>query len=272
MRKNLIILGLLSSVSFCAQNLILNGSFEEWTPRNPPAAPAGIIYETELPNNWFKSDDDTGNIYKSETMKKDGNYGLEVDFPIQNGKMNLRGSNNVGLVNGVTYVYSGWYLDNVDGYMNVIAKFREVSPIVLVEKSENSAEWQYFEIEKKYETPWADEDKVRVDFLFQAEGNLNNRTKMYLDDFRMIDKEQLSVSDIKDFEKGIKLNTQVKEILNIELPSKSTVNLYDLSGKIIFSKRLDGKNDINLSDLNKGNYILQIRNEQHSVSKKIIKL
>lgn len=79
------------------------------------------------------------------------------------------------------------------------------------------------------------------------------------------------------------LNTSVypnpfSEKINIDIRDKGTKNiiLYDSRGRIVISRKINSKNEednftISTKNLNKGMYILEIRNEKHSEIKKIIK-
>ena len=256
--KKIFIFSLLGSFSFFnAQNLILNGSFEDWSNSNPV--------------HWFKSGDDSGEILKSDTVKKEGNSGLEVKMPIYNGVVHVRGTNQGGLVNGETYVFSGWYLDNGSGVLSAVAKFFESDDITLLSGSTDSAEWQYFEVTQLYSNEYAEDDKVRIDLTFNAQNNNTLKPSIFVDDLKIMNANSLSVQDAETFKKEIKLNTLVKDVLYLQLPHKCTVNLYDVTGRLLFSKRLSENTEINFNDFEKGNYFLVIKDEKNTVKKKIIK-
>jgi hypothetical protein len=86
------------------------------------------------------------------------------------------------------------------------------------------------------------------------------------------DKSTMSTIDIKDFDKKVKMNTLVADALTLELPSKSTVNIYSIDGKLVSSNRINSGESINVSNLQKGNYIVTVQDSfNNKVSRKIVK-
>ena len=74
------------------------------------------------------------------------------------------------------------------------------------------------------------------------------------------------------FDKKVKMNTLVSDNLTlIELPSKSTVNIYSVDGKLVSSNRVNSGESINVSKLQKGNYIVTVEDGTNKVSRKIVK-
>lgn len=82
----------------------------------------------------------------------------------------------------------------------------------------------------------------------------------------------LLVSLGRTYDKKVKMNTLVSDNLTlIELPSKSTVNIYSVDGKLVSSNRVNSGESINVSKLQKGNYIVTVEDGTNKVSRKIVK-
>lgn len=95
---------------------------------------------------------------------------------------------------------------------------------------------------------------------------------IYFDDIMFYDKSTLSTIDVKDFDKKVKMNTLVSDNLTlIELPYKSTVNIYSVDGKLVSSNRVNSGESINVSKLQKGNYIVTVEDGTNKISRKIVK-
>ena len=95
---------------------------------------------------------------------------------------------------------------------------------------------------------------------------------IYFDDIMFYDKSTMATIDIKDFDKKVKMNTLVADALTLELPSKSTVNIYSVDGKLVSSNRVNSGESINVSNLQKGNYVVTVQdNFNNKVSRKIVK-
>ena len=92
-----------------------------------------------------------------------------------------------------------------------------------------------------------------------------------IDDVQIVS-SNMGTIDVKDFDKKVKMNTLVSDNLTlIELPSKSTVNIYSVDGKLVSSNRVNSGESINVSKLQKGNYIVTVEDSVNKVSRKIVK-
>lgn len=92
-----------------------------------------------------------------------------------------------------------------------------------------------------------------------------------IDDVKVVS-STMGTIDVKEFDKKVKMNTLVSDNLTlIELPSKSTVNIYSVDGKLVSSNRVNSGESINVSKLQKGNYIVTIEDGTNKVSRKIVK-
>ena len=91
-----------------------------------------------------------------------------------------------------------------------------------------------------------------------------------IDDIKVVS-STMGTIDIKEFDKKVKMNTLVAETLTLELPSKSTVNIYSIDGKLVSSNRVNSGESINVSKLQKGNYIVTVEDGTNKVSRKIVK-
>ena len=91
------------------------------------------------------------------------------------------------------------------------------------------------------------------------------------DDVQIVS-SNMGTIDVKEFDKKVKMNTLVSDNLTlIELPSKSTVNIYSVDGKLVSSNRVNSGESINVSKLQKGNYIVTVEDGTNKVSRKIVK-
>lgn len=241
------------------QNLVQNGNFEEWG--------------NTTPSGWFKGGDDSGEFYQNAEEAVDGDYALEARLPIYNGEMSLRGTNTPGIEPGHTYRYSGWYKKNAEGSLKIEYRFMEDFNgdlnFVGVEQVENNEEWQYFEIDREYTGEYS--DVVRVDLYFRN-NPLSTQVAYYIDDLQIVDLENLSVSEGLDWENSVQISSLVHKDLTLNLQEKMTVNLYDMSGKLLWSKRISaGLQQISMEQYHAGVYVLQLSNGTHAMRKKIIK-
>ena len=92
-----------------------------------------------------------------------------------------------------------------------------------------------------------------------------------IDDVQIVS-SNMGTIDVKEFDKKVKMNTLVSDNLTlIELPSKSTVNIYSVDGKLVSSNRANSGESINVSNLQKGNYIVTVEDGTNKVSRKIVK-
>ncbi len=96
-------------------------------------------------------------------------------------------------------------------------------------------------------------------------------TKAYFDDFTAAEATTAAVTDVKSFDKAVKMNTVVGNELNLILPERATVNIYSTEGKLVSSNRVDNGASINTSKLVKGTYIVTVDNGSAKVSRKVIK-
>ncbi|KEY19172.1 T9SS type A sorting domain-containing protein [Kaistella antarctica] len=96
-------------------------------------------------------------------------------------------------------------------------------------------------------------------------------TVAQFDDFSLMDKANMAVTDVTSFDKQIKMNTNVGDALTIILPARATVNIFTAEGKLVSSNRIDSGQSINTSKLTKGMYIVTVDNGSAKVSRKVMK-
>ena len=103
----------------------------------------------------------------------------------------------------------------------------------------------------------AEATATSLDVAFRAYSRSNNFIWWYLAYEEGI---LYATIDPKTFDKKSKnMNTLVSDNLTlIELPSKSTVNIYSVDGKLVSSNRVNSGESINVSKLQKGNYIVTV--------------
>lgn len=114
----------------------------------------------------------------------------------------------------------------------------------------------------------AEATATSLDVAFRAYGG---QTTSY-DDILAYEEGTLATIDPKTFDKKVKMNTLVSDKLILQLPSRSTVNIYSVEGKLISSDRVNDGDSINVSSLQKGAYIVTVQdNYNNKLSRKIIK-
>lgn len=98
-----------------------------------------------------------------------------------------------------------------------------------------------------------------------------NATVAQFDDFSVMDKANMAVTDVNSFDKAVKMNTVVGNELRVILPAKATVNIYSVDGKLVSSNRVNSGDSINTSNMVKGTYIVTVDSGSAKVSRKVVK-
>lgn len=257
MRKTFTILGLFVATALTAQNnLVPNHSFENWSEG--------------VPAEWYVPSSVT--VEQSSTAH-DGSF--SVGIPSRDGGNNqINPLVDIPVTQGVTYVFSGWYLDNTpDAKFRYWAQFRTetndtgANPMQGSEYSVDSPEWKFFSAEAQ---PNAGAIVIRAGLRVYNEGE-NFGGKVLLDDIKVYDKSSMGVSDLNSFDKQVMMNTVVNDVLTLKLPKRSTVNIYSMDGRIISSNRVDNGGSINLQSYTKGTYVVTVSDGINTVSRKIVK-
>lgn len=268
------------STSFYAQtNLIPNSGFENWTGT--------------APDSWFIPTTATTAIAKSTDVKYAGTSSISIVAPAT-GNRTISPTADIPVTQGVTYVFSGWYLDNSPtAKFKCWNQFRALSatgsgtpptadtganPLQAPEFSTDSASWQFFTGESVPNTKDSPGNTPKVDATFARAGlrvypesaTLTGGI-IYFDDIMFYDKSTLSVKDVKDFDNQVKMNSVVSNVLRIQMPSRATVNIYSTDGKLYSSNRVNSDEAINTQSLAKGVYLVTIQNDYAKTSRKIIK-
>jgi hypothetical protein len=245
------------STSVNAQtNLVPNAGFETWT--------AGV------PDSWYT----TGStVTQSTTVVHSGSSsnGFTCTATTGNNKT-ISPTTDTPVTQGVTYVYSGWYLDNdVNARFKYWNQFRTASgdtganTLQAASYSTDSPSWQFFTAEG---VPNATATVARPGLRVYPE--VLTGGVIYFDDVMFYDKSTLSV-DTKEFDNQIKMATVISDVLTIQMPSRATVNIYSIDGKLYSSNRVDSNEAINTQSLTPGVYIVTIQNDFAKTSRKIIK-
>lgn len=246
------------STSLNAQtNLIPNAGFENWT--------AGV------PDSWFT----TGStVAQNTTIFHGGASSLGLTSPASSNKT-ISPTTDTPVTQGVTYVYSGWYLDNSNtARFRFWNQFRTASAdtggnaLQAVDYSVDSASWQFFTAEG---VPNPTATVARPGLRIYAEASTTGGGVIYFDDLMFYDKSTLSVRNVEDFDNQIKMATVISDVLRIQMPSRATVNIYSVDGKLYSSNRVNSDEAINTQSLASGIYLVTIQNEYAKTSRKIIK-
>lgn len=110
---------------------------------------------------------------------------------------------------------------------------------------------------------------LRPSFRTYAQNNVGTGAN-YWDDFQIV-QGTLAVTDVKEFDKQVRMNTVVDNELTLRLPERSTVNIYSIDGKLVSSNRVSDGGTVSTAGMAKGNYIVTIDNGSAKISRKIIK-
>lgn len=258
--KKIYLFGALFSALFSANaqtNLVANGGFESWT--------AG------LPDSWFT----TGStVTQNTTIFNEGASSLGLTSPSSSNKT-ISPSPDIPVTQGVTYVFSGWYLDNdATSRFKYWNQFRTATAdtganaMQAAAYSTDSPSWQFFTAEA---VPNATATVARPGLRVYPEVSTTGGGIIYFDDIKFYDKATLSLEDVEGFDNKVKMASIITDVLTIEMPTRATVNIYSLNGKLYSSNRVDSNEAINTQALSAGVYIVTIQNDYAKTSRKIIK-
>ncbi|MBP6414765.1 MAG: T9SS type A sorting domain-containing protein [Bacteroidia bacterium] len=251
----------ISATTNAQNNLIINGDFEAWTEG--------------LPNSWFT----TGStVAQSTSVFYGGTSSISLTAPASSNKT-ISPTTDIPVTQAVTYVFSGWYLDN-----DANAKFKNwnqfrtaagtggtdtgSNPLQAAAFSTDSPSWQFFTAEG---VPSATGTVARPGLRVYPESPTATGGVIYFDDIMFYDKSTLGVVDVKEFDNQVKMKTVVSNELKIEMPSRATVNIYSLDGKLFSSNRVNSNEAINIQSLASGVYVVTIQNDFAKTSRKFIK-
>ncbi|WP_226065296.1 T9SS type A sorting domain-containing protein [Kaistella polysaccharea] len=185
---------------------------------------------------------------------------------------------NIPVTAGETYVISFWYKatgDDTDARLWSVYKDAANAPVYTTADAKTDS----FRTNDGYLTPAAEWTKHTAEMiagptatnLDVAVRAYNGATIAQFDDFSVMNKATMAVSDVSNFDKQIKMNTNLGNALTVILPSKATVNIYSAEGRLVSSNRVNSGDSINTSSLNKGMYIVTVDNGTAKVSRKVMK-
>ena len=257
----LLTLVVISATTNAQNNLIINGDFEAWTEG--------------LPNSWFT----TGStVAQNTSVFHGGASSIGLTAPATSNKT-ISPTTDTPVTQGVTYVFSGWYLDN-----DANAKFKNwnqfrtaagtggtdtgANALQAAAFSTDSPSWQFFTAEG---VPNATSTVARPGLRVYPESTTATGGVIYFDDVMFYDKSTLGVVDVKEFDNQVKMKTVVSNELKIQMPSRATVNIYSLDGKLFSSNRVNSNESINIQSLATGVYVVTIQNDFAKTSRKFVK-
>lgn len=261
MKKLFTTLTVFAALTLSAQtNLVTNPGFETWADGKP--------------TDWFVP---TGATLEQSTTAHGGTSSVGVPAR-EDGNYQISPFNDIPVTQGVTYVFSGWYLDNTpEGRFRYWAQFRTAAgsggsdtgpnPLQMEGYSTDSPEWVFFTAEG---VPNSGATVIRAGLRVYNDGDAFGGIVL-LDDIMVYDKSTMAVSDVNDFDKQVQMNTVVTNQLTLKLPARATVNIYSIEGKLISSNRVDNNGSINTQSLAKGTYVVTVDNGYNKVSRKIVK-
>lgn len=185
---------------------------------------------------------------------------------------------DIPVAQGKTYVFSGWYLDNTPtARFRYWGQFRTApgtggtdtgtNALQGADYSVDSPVWTFFTAEAQ---PNSGATVLRAGLRVYPENNQGDGVILF-DDVMVYDKASMAVTDVKAFDKEVKMNTVVGNELRIILPGRATVNIYSAEGRLVSSNRVNSGEGINTSSMAKGNYVVTVDNGSAKVSRKVIK-
>ena len=238
-----------------AQNLVVNGDFENGlTP-------------------WAAG---TGTGYTAPTIAPTGGNQGPAYATYAPATATTGFYQNVPVTAGKTYVIEFWYKTTGASAARLWSVYKNSEGTAVY--TTKDATTDLFRTSNKYlpiAAAWtkytakmpAEATATSLDVAFRAYGG---QTTSY-DDILAYEEGTMATIDPKTFDKKVKMNTLVAETLTLELPSKSTVNIYSIDGKLVSSNRVNSGESINVSKLQKGNYIVTVEDGTNKVSRKIVK-
>ena len=238
-----------------AQNLVVNGDFENGLTPWAAGTTAGYTAPTIAPTGGNQ-----GPAYATYAPAT-ATTGFYQNVPVTAGK---------------TYVIEFWYKTTGASAARLWSVYKNSGGTAVYTTTDATTD--LFRTSNKYlpiAAAWtkytakmpAEATATSLDVAFRAYGG---QTTSY-DDILAYEEGTLATIDPKTFDKKVKMNTLVAETLTLELPSKSTVNIYSIDGKLVSSNRVNSGESINVSKLQKGNYIVTVEDGTNKVSRKIVK-
>lgn len=256
MKKIFTTLTVLAVVSLSAQNLLTNPSFENdlegWA-----SGPTGSYTAPEIVSG-DSQDGDKHVAYIAATATT-GFY------------------QNVPVTEGESYTISFWYKasgDDTDARIWSIFRDAEGAAVYTTDATEEdpfrtnngylptATEWTFHTA-----TMPAGTGAVSLDVAFRA----YTGGTVAFDNIQAGVAGSMSVTDVNNFADAVKMNTVVTNKLTLQLPERSTVNIYTAEGRLVSSNRVDNNGSIETSSLAKGVYVVTVSNGKATTSQKIVK-
>lgn len=260
MKKFFTILGVVAVSLVSAQNLLVNPGFETWT--DPSVKPDG----------WNGMN---GGSLETATVHS-GSNSIKL-IPVSATTNANVSAVDVPATENTVYSVGYWVLDNAaNSRARHWIQFRTASanvspgsggqPFQPATYTVDNAEWVFMSATA---TSPATTTILRFDYRVYAQNNIA-ADPIYLDDVQLV-QGTLAVTDVNAFDKAIKMNTVVGNELKLTLPSRATVNIYSVDGRLVSSSRVNDGESINTSNMAKGNYIVTVSDGSATISRKVIK-
>lgn len=261
MKKIYILMGIAftSLVANAQTNLIPNGSFEEWTN----ATPTGWTITTPANGGTAIETSDAHHLAKS----------AKITAPAGTGNIQLKLS-DFEVTPGNTYTFSYWYKDESDNALirhwgswrnntaNQEVTITDPNPMK-PDYMPNTTSWQQHTF-----TVIAPVGATHLRLDFRTYQELGNSGEIFLDDVQFF---QGTLNTKENTISGLTLYPNpTSDIINIATPSieLKDVQIFDLSGKKILNTST--KNQVDVSHITSGIYIITITEGEHTTTQKII--
>ena len=228
MKKSFTILGITAVAAVSAQNLMPNPGFEAWTGT--------------APDGWYVTG--TTIVQGTGANAHSGTFavGITAAQPRLATEQSVQLHDTRSQTSTKTYVFSGWYLDNTPNakfkYWNQFRNTADTGANAMqaADFSVDSPEWKFFTAEAM---PNAGATVARPGLRVYGESATNNGGVIYVDDVLFLQTNlTMAVTDVKSFDKAVKMNTIVGNELRVMLPERATVNIYSAEGRLVSSNRV----------------------------------
>lgn len=257
--KQIYILALTTIFSFAnAQELITNGSFENWTEGNP--------------DGWTISIPENGGSVVQSNDAQEGSSSAQITAPMGTGNVRIAHT-DFEVTPGEEYTFSYYYKDlSDDARLRHWASWRDGSGSQLDNNldilqpqnyNENTNGWQQVTFTL---TAPANAAKFRLDFRTYREGDTGGGI-IFLDNVSFKG-SNMSVTDLNN---SVKFNTVWTNNVNFSVNGNAVVEIFNLNGQLV--QKAEGANtfNVNVSGLQKGAYVVKVTVDGVATTQKVIK-
>lgn len=252
-----------TTATFAQTNLVSNGGFEVWTSDTEPENFAPFTNGSLSVNNFLQ---------KEATIKKSGEFSAR--HTSQSSTQTI-GGDLIPVEGGTTYVISYWYLDNDNkartriwsNWRNETEDLTDNADVLKPnEYSTDNSEWQ--KVEFTLVAP-ANATHFRLQARTYREAVGQEGGFIYYDDFSMVENDPTSIK--QDNIDGLAIYPNpANDVINITSNGigVKAVTIFDLVGKKVIETSTN--QTINVSSLKAGIYLVNIKQDGKSATRKLV--